>query len=35
LDETEEYYVIQKEGGTIGAVEKSKVRVVTISGYIT
>lgn len=34
LGETDEYYVIQKEGG-IGAVEKDKVRVVVISGYIT
>jgi len=35
LDETEEYYIIKKEGGTVGAVEKSKVIVVVISGYIT
>lgn len=35
LGETEEYYVVQKEGGKIGAVEKDKARVVIISGYIT
>jgi len=35
LDETEEYYIFQKEDGTPGAIEKDKVKVVVISGYIT
>lgn len=34
VDSTEDYYVFKRDDGTVGAVEKDKVRVVTISGYI-
>lgn len=34
LGETEEHYVIQKEDGTPGAIEKEKATVVVISGLV-
>lgn len=34
VEETKEHYIFKREDETLGAVEKDKVRVVVISGYI-